>query len=120
MQIIADVVIGLIALVHVYILVLEMFLWGRAVRVFALPREHWNNTWMKTMLKNQGLYNGFLAAGLGWGLLHPEPAVARQIKLFFLACVGVAGIYGAMSAQVRILFVQTAPALLAVGLLFLA
>lgn len=75
---------------------------------------------MKTMMKNQGLYNGFLAAGLVWGLLHPDPAIGFQIKLFFLACVAAAGLYGAATAKVQILFIQTLPAAIAAGLLLLA
>ncbi|MEM9556784.1 MAG: DUF1304 domain-containing protein [Acidobacteriota bacterium] len=120
MELAAQVLTALVALIHAYILVLEMFLWSRAVKVFGVPREHRENALMKTMLKNQGLYNGFLAAGLVWGLLHPDPAIGFQIKLFFLACVAVAGIYGAMTAKVQILFIQTVPAALAAVLLFLS
>lgn len=117
MELAADVVTAAVALLHAYILVLEMFLWNRAVKVFGVPREQRDNALMRTMLKNQGLYNGFLAAGLAWGLLHPDPAVGFQIKLFFLACVAVAGLYGAATAKVQILFLQTLPALIAIGLL---
>jgi len=69
---------------------------------------------------NQGLYNGFLAAGLVWGLLHPNPAFGFQIKIFFLLCVIVAGAYGAATVSRRILYVQAAPAALALVLLWLA
>lgn len=120
MSLAADLAIAAVALLHVYILVLEMFLWKRAVKVFGVPREHRDNALMRTMLKNQGLYNGFLAAGLFWGLAHPDPAVGLQVKLFFLACVAVAGLYGAATAKVQILFIQTVPAVLAAGLLLLA
>ena len=116
----ANVCTAAVALLHVYILILEMFLWNRAVKVFGVPREHRDNALIRTMLKNQGLYNGFLAAGLAWGLLHPDPAVGFQIKLFFLACVAIAGLYGAATAKLQILFIQTVPAAIAAGLLFLA
>ena len=120
MQLAANVATAVVALLHAYILVLEMFLWNRAVKVFGVPRDLWDNTLIQTMLKNQGLYNGFLAAGLVWGLLHPDPEVGFQVKLFFLSAVAVAGIYGAMTAKVQILFIQTVPAAIAIGLLFFA
>lgn len=116
----ANTLVIIVALIHAYILVLEMFLWNRAVKVFGVPREHRDNTLIKTMLKNQGLYNGFLAAGLVWGLFHPDPTIGFQIKLFFLACVAIAGLYGAATAKVQILFIQTLPAAIAAALLFLA
>lgn len=116
---VAKIAVGLIAALHVYILVLEMFLWSRAVRVFGIPKEHRDNMQMRTMLKNQGLYNGFLAAGLVWGMLYPAPVVSFHIQVFFLSCVAVAGVYGALTANVRILFVQTVPALVAGVLLYL-
>ena len=120
MQLAANIATAVVALLHVYILVLEMFLWKRAVKVFGVPREHRDNKLMQTMLKNQGLYNGFLAAGLIWGLLHPDPAIGLQVKLFFLACVAVAGLYGAATAKVQILFIQTVPAAIAAALLLLS
>ena len=118
MSLAANIAIGFIAALHVYIMVLEMFLWKRAVRVFAVPKEHRENEIMRTMLKNQGLYNGFLAAGLIWGLAHPDHDIGYQVQIFFAACVGVAGLYGAATANIRILFVQTVPAAIALGLLF--
>ncbi|MEM8933281.1 MAG: DUF1304 domain-containing protein [Acidobacteriota bacterium] len=120
MQIAADIATAAVALLHVYILVLEMFLWKRAVKVFGIPREDRDNVTMQTLLKNQGLYNGFLAAGLIWGLLHPDPAIGYQVQLFFLGCVAVAGLYGAATANVRIVFVQTVPAVIAIVLRVLA
>jgi len=117
MSLAASIVVGLIAALHVYILVLEMFLWNRAVRVFGIAKEHRDNQSMRTMLKNQGLYNGFLAAGLIWGLVHPDASVGLQVQIFFASCVAVAGLYGAATANIRILFVQTVPAALALGLL---
>jgi putative membrane protein len=117
MNIAASVVVWAIALLHVYILILEMFLWTtpRGQKAFGLTPEFAQQT--KTLAANQGLYNGFLAAGLVFGLLHPDFMVGVQIQTFFLACVAVAGIYGAFTAKFSILFVQTLPALLAIGLL---
>ncbi|MEO0601824.1 MAG: DUF1304 domain-containing protein [Myxococcota bacterium] len=120
MQVAASVVVGLIAALHVYILVLEMFLWSRAVRVFAVPRDRRDDPLLRTMLQNQGIYNGFLAAGLIWGLAHPDPVVGTQLQLFFLGCVAVAGLVGAATANVRILFVQTIPALVGLALVLLS
>ncbi len=109
---IAYVLVGLVALIHIYILVLEMFLWdtpyGR--RVFGNKAEF--ATASKVLAANQGLYNGFLAAGLIWGL--SMGATGRPVQLFFLGCVLVAGLYGAMTASVKILFVQALPAALAI------
>ncbi len=112
---IANIVIALVALLHVYFLVIEMFLWdtpyGR--RVFRLTPEF--SAASKTLAANQGLYNGFLAAGLGVGLwIGPE---GFHWKLFFLSCVIVAGVFGAFTVGRKILFVQALPALLALVLL---
>lgn len=111
----ANGVIGLVALLHVYFLVLEMFLWDKPVgrRVFKLTPDFAAAS--KTLAANQGLYNGFLAAGLVWGLWLG--AAGRDIKLFFLVCVIVAGAYGAYSVSRRILLVQALPALIALLLL---
>ena len=113
MKLAADVLVGLVALLHVYFLVLEMFLWEqpRTRAAFGMTAEAAEQT--KVLAANQGLYNGFLAAGLFWGLFHPQPAVAFQIKVFFLLCVIIAGAYGAYSVSRRILFVQALPAVLA-------
>ncbi|MFT5683836.1 MAG: putative membrane protein [Myxococcota bacterium] len=120
MQLAADIATGFLAFIHVYILVLEMFLFKRAVKVFGVPRELREVKLIKVMLQNQGIYNGFLAAGLIWGLVHPDPAFALQIKLFFCGCIAVAGLVGAATAQVRILLIQTVPASIAAVLLLLA
>jgi len=114
----ANVLIGLVAALHVYFLVLEMFLWdtpfGR--RTFGLTPEF--SAASKTLAANQGLYNGFLAAGLVWGLcLGPAGAA---VKLFFLACVIVAGVYGAITVNRKILFVQAVPAVAALLALYFA
>lgn len=113
MSIIAAVLVALVALLHVYILVLEMVLWTgpRGQKAFGLTPEFARQT--KALAGNQGLYNGFLAAGLIWSLLHPLPEFAWQIALFFLTCVAVAGIYGAATASRRIFFIQTVPAVIA-------
>jgi len=108
----ANVVVGLVALIHVYILVLEMFLWDkpRGRKAFGLTAEFAAQT--KILAANQGLYNGFLAAGLLWGLYLG--AAGGSVKVFFLLCVLVAGLYGAATVNKRILFIQALPA--AVGL----
>lgn len=113
MQTALTVVVALIALEHLYILVLEMFLWNtpRGRKAFGLTPEFAEAT--RVLAANQGLYNGFLAAGLLWGLLRGPAGDA--VTLFFLVCVLVAGLYGGMTASRRILWVQAAPA--ALGLL---
>jgi putative membrane protein len=107
------VLVGLVALEHMYILVLEMFLWTtpRARRIFGTTPEIARDS--QVLAANQGLYNGFLAAGLIWGMLHPDPRIGTQIQIFFLLCVLVAGIYGGLTAKRSILLVQGGPALLA-------
>jgi len=112
----ATVVVGLVALIHLYILVLEMFLWEKplGMRTFRTAPEFAAKT--KVLAANQGLYNGFLAAGLLWGLVQAPSG--HQIQVFFLLCVLVAGLYGAATVNKRILVVQSAPALL--GLLLRA
>jgi putative membrane protein len=114
----ANVAVALVGLLHVYILVLEMFLWDKPAgrRAFGLTREFASAT--KVLAANQGLYNGFLAAGLLWGLSLGE--AGRDIKVFFLGCVLVAGLYGAATASRKILFVQALPAAVGLALLFLA
>ena len=111
----ANIVVGLIAALHIYILVLEMFLWTtpRARRAFGTTPEFAEAT--KVLAANQGLYNGFLAAGLIWGLVLGEAGFG--VKVFFLVCVAVAGLYGGATASKRIVFIQTLPAV--IGLLLL-
>jgi putative membrane protein len=110
-NIVADVLVGLVAALHLYFLVLEMFLWttptGR--RTFGLERDFAEAT--RAMAANQGLYNGFLVAGLVWGLV----ADRTDVQVFFLVCVVVAGLYGAATVNKRILVVQALPALLALA-----
>lgn len=112
----ASIVAALVGALHVWIAVLEGLLWQRATRVFGIPRDQRDNPLLRAMLQNQGIYNAFLAAGLGWGLLHPDPSVGVQLQLFFLGCVAVAGVVGAVTASPRILLVQTVPALLGIVL----
>lgn len=117
---IANILVALVAALHAYFLVLEMFLWTKptGLKVFRNTPEKAEIT--KVLAANQGLYNGFLAAGLIWGLVHGNPAFAFQIKVFFLLCVIVAGAYGAATVSTRILFVQALPAVIALVVLFLA
>jgi len=118
MLFLTNILIGLIALLHVYFLILEMFLWDKPTgrRVFKLTPEFALAS--KALAANQGLYNGFLAAGLLWGL--SLGVAGLHIKLFFLACVLIAGIFGAITVSRRILYIQGVPALLALALLLLA
>jgi putative membrane protein len=120
MNAIANILVGLVAALHVYFLTLEMFFWTKplGLRVFGNSPEKAADS--AVLAANQGLYNGFLAAGLAWGLLQPSAAFAFQIKVFFLACVIVAGLYGAASVSRKILFVQAAPAVLAFVFVWLA
>jgi len=115
MSIAADLVIALVALLHVYFLVLEMFLWDKPAGLKAFGQTLEAAQASKVLAANQGLYNGFLAAGLVWGLVLG--AGGTPVKVFFLGCVLVAGLYGAATASRKILFVQALPA--AVGLVLL-
>jgi putative membrane protein len=116
---IANILVALVAALHAYFLILEMLLWDKpqGLKVFRNTPEKAAIT--KVLAANQGLYNGFLAAGLVWGLVHGNPAFAFQIKAFFLLCVIVAGAYGAATVSTRILMVQALPAALALLVLFL-
>jgi putative membrane protein len=117
MTLISRIVVGIVALIHILILWLEMFAWetrGPAVFTF-LSEELFTPT--KVMAANQGLYNGFLAAGLIWSQFIGNPIWARNVAAFFLLCVAIAGLYGAATISGKILIVQTLPA--AIGLIFL-
>src|SRR5512145_770860 len=111
MSTIANIVVGLVALIHVYILVLEMFLWDKPAGLRAFGHTPEAAAASKVLAANQGLYNGFLAAGLVWGL--SLGAAGTAVKVYFLLCVLVAGVYGAATASRKILYVQALPALLA-------
>ena len=117
---IANALVALVAALHVYFLVLEMFHWTRPLGLKTFRNSPEKAAESAVLAANQGLYNGFLAAGLVWGLLQGTPGFAFQIKTFFLLCVVVAGIYGAVTVGRRILYVQAAPAAVALLLLWLA
>ena len=118
MVIAANVVVGVIALLHVYFLVLEMFLWDKPAGLRAFGQTLEAAQASKVLAANQGLYNGFLAAGLVWGLTLG--VAGTGVKVFFLGCVLVAGLYGAATASRKILYVQALPAALGLALVFLA
>jgi len=112
MKIVSKILVGLVAALHTWFLILEMFLWTKPIglKTFSMTAEEAEAS--ATLAANQGLYNGFLVAGLLWGLL----AKKRDVVIFFLFCVIVAGVYGAATAKFSILFVQALPAALALGL----
>jgi putative membrane protein len=114
---IINILIGFIAFIHLYILWLEMFGWTtRGKKVFSnYDNDYFEKT--KTLAANQGLYNGFLAAGLIWTFFISDPAWKINISMFFLICIAIAGIYGALTAERKIFFVQTLPALITLILL---
>jgi putative membrane protein len=117
---IANILVALVAVLHVYFLILEMFLWTKPLGLKTFRNSLERAADSAVLAANQGLYNGFLAAGLVWGLVQSVPAFAFQIKMFFLLCVIVAGVYGAATVSRRILFVQAASAAVALILLWLA
>lgn len=111
MPLVAKILVGLIALEHVYIVYFEMFAWNTVGRkIFSqFPKEFFPKT--KVLAANQGLYNAFLVAGLVWSLLINDETWARQVALFFVGCVSVAGIYGGLTASKRIFITQGLPAI---------
>ncbi|MEJ2020185.1 MAG: DUF1304 domain-containing protein [Maritimibacter sp.] len=113
MPLVAAILTGLVALLHVYIMYLEMLLWTKpqGLKTFGMTAERAEET--KVLGANQGLYNGFLAAGLIWSIVHPDPSFAFQLQVFFLGCVIVAALYGAYSASKKILLTQGSPAIAA-------
>ena len=114
MSLASNIAIVVVALIHVYILVLEMFLWDKPAGLRAFGQTQAAASASKTLAANQGLYNGFLAAGLFWSLA--QGADGFHSAIFFLTCVAIAGIYGAITASRKILFVQTVPAVIALVL----
>jgi putative membrane protein len=120
MPTIAAILVLLVAVEHVYILALEMFLWTQPStrKTFGTTAEQAEE--MKTLAANQGLYNGFLAAGLFFSLVASNPEVAFAFKVFFLLCVIVAGIYGGVTVKPRIAMVQALPAALALAAVLLS
>lgn len=119
MNLLIQLLIGLIALLHLYILWLEMFVWTtRGPKVFRnFPADLFPKT--KALAANQGLYNGFLAAGLVWSLLIHNQEWRHNVALFFLGCVAIAGLYGAFTADKKIFFIQALPALITMALLLI-
>jgi len=118
MTTIANIAVALVSLLHFYFLVLEMFLWTKplGLKTFRLTPEFAAAS--KSLAANQGLYNGFLAAGLVWGLVLG--GAGNPIKIFFLSCVIVAGVFGALTASRKILWVQALPAAIALALVLMA
>lgn len=120
MDYLAVALVALVAIEHIYILILEMFLWTkpRTLKVFGLTAEFAQET--KAMAANQGLYNGFLALGLIWGLLHNNLAIGFQLQVFFLSCVIIAAVFGCFTVKKSILLIQGLPALAALVVLFIS
>ncbi|NNE01784.1 MAG: DUF1304 domain-containing protein [Eudoraea sp.] len=119
MTFVTDILVGIVALLHLYFLWLEMFVWTtKAKKVFRnFPKELFEPT--KAMAANQGLYNGFLAAGLVWTYFIDDPTWRINISVFFLGCVLLAGIYGGITVSKKIFFVQGLPALITMVLLYI-
>ena len=119
MTFVTDILVGIVALLHLYFLWLEMFVWTtKAKKVFRnFPKELFEPT--KAMAANQGLYNGFLAAGLVWTYFIEDPIWRLNISVFFLGCVLLAGIYGGITVSKKIFFVQGLPALITMVLLYI-
>ena len=117
---ISSILVAIIAILHLYFLYLEMFLWTKpkGIKIFGTTKQKAEDS--KSLAANQGLYNGFLAAGLIWGLSYPDAAVGQHIQLFFLICVLIAGIFGGLTAKKSILIIQALPALIALLFLTLA
>lgn len=119
MNILTSIIIAIVALLHLYFLYFEMFAWEtKGPKIFRqFPKDLFTPT--KALAANQGLYNGFLAAGLIWTFFITNPTRQSNIALFFLGCVTVAGIYGALTASKKIFFVQALPALIGIFLVVL-
>jgi putative membrane protein len=121
MEVVAKILTGLVAAEHLYIMYMEMFAWetmGKKAFKGALPADLFTPT--KGLAANQGLYNGFLAAGLVWSFLISDPVWAQHIAVFFLGCVVVAGLYAAATASRKIFFVQALPAIAALAAVLLS
>jgi len=120
MELVINILIGLVAFIHCYILWFEMFAWEtKGPKIFrGFPKDLFPKT--KALAANQGLYNGFLAAGLIWTFFIENAEWNQNIAIFFLSCVAIAGIYGTATADRKIFFVQTLPALIAIALILLS
>lgn len=119
MIILTNAIVCLVAILHFYFLILEMFLWTKPAGLRAFRQTPEKAEASKVLAANQGLYNGFLTAGLLWGVCHPNAEFGLQIKIFFLLCVVAAGVFGAYSVSRRILYFQALPAFIGLALLFL-
>ena len=119
MPVLTHIIVALVAILHLYFLWLEMFAWTtRGPKVFKrFPRQLFEPT--KALAANQGLYNGFLAAGLVWSFFIKDPIWQENVRFFFLTCVAIAGIYGGLTADKKILFVQAMPALTGILLILI-
>lgn len=119
MQLTSLLIVSFIAILHIYIMIIEMYFWDkpRGLKAFGLKHDFATST--KVLGANQGLYNGFLAAGLIWGLIHQQEAFGFQIQLFFLSCIFVAGIYGAVTFARKIIYIQSVPSLIAIILVYI-
>lgn len=120
MELLTKILIGVVAFEHLYILWLEMFMWTtpKGRKVFSsFPADLFERT--KVLAANQGLYNGFLAAGLLWSLAIGDPVWSKNVAVFFLSCVAVAGIYGSLTAMKRIFYIQALPAIITLFVLLL-
>jgi len=119
MEKITLILVALVAVEHIYIMVLEMFLWTkpRTLNVFGFSKEEAERT--TVLAANQGVYNGFLAAGLVWGLCYPDAVIGGQIQAFFLSCVFTAALYGGTTVNKKIYIMQGLPALLALLLVII-
>ncbi|MCB0341864.1 MAG: DUF1304 domain-containing protein [Pseudobdellovibrionaceae bacterium] len=111
-------VVLLVAGFHVCFMILEVFFWTKPIGLKIFGQSLEKAKLSAVLAANQGLYNGFLAAGLAWGAFAEDPQMASQIQIFFLSCVALAGIYGAWTVSRKILFVQALPAILGLGLIF--
>lgn len=117
MKLVVEFFVAAIGLLHLYFLILEMFLWTKPVGLKIFHQSLPAAVASKVLAANQGLYNGFLAAGLLWSLVQANPVFAMQLKYFFLSCIAVAGAYGAVTVSRRIFYVQALPALITILLL---
>jgi putative membrane protein len=118
MLLIADIIIFFIAILHISFLVLEMFFWDKPVGLRLFGQSIENAKKSKILASNQGLYNGFLAVGLFWGIMLGADGIS--IKFFFLSCIIVAGIFGSITVNIKILFVQALPAIIALILILIS
>ncbi len=118
MKILANTFVGIVALIHVYFLILETYLYTKPFGLKTFKQTIEQAEASSVLMANQGLYNGFLAAGLIWSLFHPNQNTSFQLKIFFLGCITIAGIYGGFSVSKSILFLQAGPAALAMVLVY--